>query len=182
MKHRLLTALVVACAILGGFTATLHFPAAEPRGSRQKAERAGTGALGSFEWWYGQRAEPGRLIPRGAFEKASRALRLASKYPPSRLSSIAAPPTQCKSIGPDNIGGRTLALAVDPSSHNTVWAGAASGGLWKSTTGGQGIGSWSYVSTGFPAVSVSAIVIDPSAPAVMYIGTGEVSLYQRGLI
>ncbi|MFN3939275.1 MAG: WD40/YVTN/BNR-like repeat-containing protein, partial [Chitinophagales bacterium] len=37
--------------------------------------------------------------------------------------------------GPNNIGGRTRALMVDPNdpTGNTIWAGSASGGLWKTT-------------------------------------------------
>lgn len=35
--------------------------------------------------------------------------------------------------GPNNIGGRTRTLLVDPNdqSHKTIWAGSVSGGLWK---------------------------------------------------
>ena len=32
--------------------------------------------------------------------------------------------------GPSNVGGRTRALAWDPSTTNKVWAGGVTGGLW----------------------------------------------------
>ncbi len=41
------------------------------------------------------------------------------------------------SIGPRNVNGRVKALAVHPADPNTVYAGAASGGVWKSSDGGQ---------------------------------------------
>jgi hypothetical protein len=43
------------------------------------------------------------------------------------------------SIGPRNVNGRVKALAVHPTDPSTVYAGAASGGVWKSTDAGQ---SW----------------------------------------
>ena len=39
-------------------------------------------------------------------------------------------------VGPDTLGGRTRALAVDVTDVNTLIAGAVSGGIWKSTDGG----------------------------------------------
>ncbi len=41
--------------------------------------------------------------------------------------------------GPYNIGGRSKALALDVKDENTLFAGGVSGGMWKSTDGGQ---SW----------------------------------------
>ena len=65
-----------------------------------------------------------------------------------------------ESIGPDNVGGRTLALAINPERPETVWAGSAGGGLWRSYTGGTGA-AWERVSTGFGVTAASAIVIAP---------------------
>ncbi|MFL5752607.1 MAG: T9SS type A sorting domain-containing protein [Bacteroidia bacterium] len=82
-----------------------------------------------------------------------------------------------ESIGPDNIGGRTISVAIDPSDTSEIWLGSASGGLWKSTSGGLGPNAWTYVNTGFPVLGVSSIAIDPANPDVMYIGTGETYNY-----
>ncbi len=77
-------------------------------------------------------------------------------------------------IGPLNIGGRTLAIAIDPQHPDTVYAGSASGGLWRSDSGGCGPDAWQRVSTGFPVLGVSSVAIDPNDTDVIYIGTGEV--------
>ncbi len=79
-----------------------------------------------------------------------------------------------QSIGPNNLGGRTLCIAFDPADTSTIWLGSASGGLWKSTTGGIGQQAWTYVPTGFPVRGVSCISINHNNPNEMYIGTGEV--------
>jgi FlgD Ig-like domain len=85
------------------------------------------------------------------------------------------------SIGPDNVGGRMLSLAIDPTNSSRVWAGAASGGLWLSTNGAEGATAWTRQETGYPTLSVSAIVIDPTNTDRMVIGTGEISRYERPL-
>lgn len=77
-------------------------------------------------------------------------------------------------IGPWNVGGRTLCLAFDPQHDQIVYAGSASGGLWKSESGGKGKNAWKYLPTGYPVLSVSAIAVDPVHPQTLYLGTGEV--------
>lgn len=77
-------------------------------------------------------------------------------------------------IGPNNMGGRTLALAFNPQNTNTIYAGSASGGLWRSYSAGVGDQAWHYVVTGFPVLGVAAIAIAPNDSNIIYIGTGEV--------
>ncbi|HYV91735.1 MAG TPA: T9SS type A sorting domain-containing protein [Chitinophagales bacterium] len=79
--------------------------------------------------------------------------------------------------GPNNIGGRTISIAIDPTDTSIVWLGSASGGLWKSATGGIGVGAWTYIPTGFPVLGVGAIAINPGNHSEMYIGTGETYAY-----
>lgn len=67
--------------------------------------------------------------------------------------------------------GRIRGLAVHPTNPDIVYAGAASGGLWKTTNGGT---SWTEVSNAaFAAISFGAITIDPNSPNTVYAGTGE---------
>src|SRR2546428_382733 len=74
------------------------------------------------------------------------------------------------SIGPRNVNGRMKALAVHPTDPNTVYAGAASGGVWKSTDGGQ---SWRPLWDQQSTMASVALAIAPSAPNTIYVGTGE---------
>lgn len=78
-----------------------------------------------------------------------------------------------EAMGPLNTTGRTLTLSFNPQNPNTIFAGSASGGLWRSFAGGAGI-SWERIETGHPVLGVSSIAFAPSDSMTMYIGTGEV--------
>jgi PKD repeat protein/photosystem II stability/assembly factor-like uncharacterized protein len=66
--------------------------------------------------------------------------------------------------------GRLNAIAFDPVDPNIIWVGSPSGGLWKTTVGGN---SWTSSTQDLPSLGVSAILIDHVNPNVMYIGTGD---------
>ena len=71
-------------------------------------------------------------------------------------------------IGPE--GNRTDAIAGVPGDPNTYYAGAASGGVWKSSDGGA---HWKPIFDDQPVQSIGAIAVAPSDPDVVYVGTGE---------
>jgi hypothetical protein len=61
------------------------------------------------------------------------------------------------------------ALAIDPATSTTLYAGTYGGGVFKSTNGGA---NWSAVNTGLPTyTSVHALAIDPATPTTLYAGT-----------
>jgi photosystem II stability/assembly factor-like uncharacterized protein len=136
-------------------------------------EKTTSGALESMQWMTQIRAYPETDIPSDKFYKAF-------EYSKENLQSLNNRDDldQWKSIGPDNIGGRSLCVAVHPVDTNIIFMGASSGGLWKSTTGGTGASAWTIINTGFPSSAVSYIAIDSANPNVMYIGTGENYGYQ----
>ena len=71
-------------------------------------------------------------------------------------------------IGP--IGNRVSAVAGVPGDPGTWYAGAASGGLWRSTDGGVG---WEPIFDRQEAASIGSIAVAPSDPNVVWVGTGE---------
>jgi len=77
------------------------------------------------------------------------------------------------SLGPVNSAGRMTALSTHPVVDGTVLAGAASGGLWKTTDHGA---SWRPLTDGLSDLSVGAVAYAPSDPDVVYLGTGEAGL------
>lgn len=71
-------------------------------------------------------------------------------------------------IGPP--GNRVSAVVGVPGDPNTYYAGAASGGVWKSSDGGV---HWKPIFDEQPAQSIGAIAVAPSDPNVVWVGTGE---------
>jgi len=78
--------------------------------------------------------------------------------------------TGWSSVGPGNIGGRTRALVVHPTTPDTMWVGSAGGGVWKTTNAGQ---AWTPVDDLMANLAVSCMVMDPTNPKIIYAGTGE---------
>ncbi len=132
-----------------------------------------SGAMKALQLWSAQRAYPNSKVPEGGFSEAWEETRLMRQRS-SAYDDSTEPWTE---MGPHNIGGRTLCLALHPDNTDILYAGAASGGLWRSDTGGVGADAWDYVDTGFPILGVSSIAFDPFDSDVMYIGTGEAYSY-----
>ncbi|KPL19076.1 MAG: hypothetical protein AMJ92_05125 [candidate division Zixibacteria bacterium SM23_81] len=142
---------------------------------RKKAEVKTSGALEALELWTAQRAYPQTVIPDVGHYKACERSRELFKRAQAQIPC----PQPWRPIGPHNIGGRTVAIAFNSLNPNTIYAGSASGGLWKSRTAGLGANAWEYVNTGFPVLGVSAIAVAPDDSNTIYIGTGEVYGYQN---
>lgn len=126
-----------------------------------------TEALEGMQWMNRARAYPNADIPANAYEMAM--LQHTARFGNQQSTASGT----WTSIGPNNVGGRSLCVAIDPIDTNKIWMGSAGGGLWKSTVGGLGTNAWTYVPIGFPVVGVSTVAINPVNPQVMYIGTGE---------
>jgi photosystem II stability/assembly factor-like uncharacterized protein len=78
--------------------------------------------------------------------------------------------------------GHVEALAVDPRDANTVYLGAATGGVWKTTDGGQ---HWAPLTDAQPSLVIGSIALDPSNPDIVYAGTGSDSslgFYGAGIL
>jgi len=76
-----------------------------------------------------------------------------------------------RNIGSAEMSGRVTSLAAVPENGRlTIYAAAASGGLWKSVDGGT---TYKPVFDKQPVQSIGAVAIDPSAPKTLWVGTGE---------
>ncbi|MCK5590439.1 MAG: hypothetical protein KAI72_00655, partial [Candidatus Pacebacteria bacterium] len=129
-----------------------------------------SGALKALHFWNEVRTYPNKAFPSEGFVKAF-------NYKKNNLSKnnyITDPEDNWREIGPHNIGGRTISIALNPQNPNTIYAGSASGGLWRSYSAGEGIDAWDYVNTGYPVQGVGAIAFVPDDSLEFYIGTGEV--------
>lgn len=147
-------------------------------GPKKNKNRFGkpSGAMQTLQFMSEVRAYPDKDIPADKFYKGY-------EYSKENLANVFDNNNaqQWTSIGPNNIGGRSISLAVHPVDTSIVYIGSASGGLWKSTSGGLGASAWTIVNTGFPSLAVSSIAIDSANHNVMFIGTGENYGYQYSI-
>lgn len=75
-----------------------------------------------------------------------------------------------RNIGPFR-GGRVTTVTGVPNDTYTFYMGATGGGVWKTTDAGT---SWQNISDGFfNTAGIGDIVVAPSDPNVIYVGTGE---------
>jgi photosystem II stability/assembly factor-like uncharacterized protein len=75
-----------------------------------------------------------------------------------------------RNIGPGGMSGRVTAIDVVTDNPDVMYVGTASGGLWKSTSGGI---KWDPIFDNEATASIGAIAIQQSNPSVLWVGTGE---------
>ena len=131
--------------------------------------------------------QPGRehnWSKKGRDAMKLRALRLligllaAGLLPATRLAAQNAPfdSDTISGLGARNIGSATMSgriaavAAVKENGRLTVYAGTASGGVWKSMNGGT---TFKPVFDKQPVQSIGAVAVSPAAPKTVWVGTGE---------
>ena len=77
---------------------------------------------------------------------------------------------KARSIGPAGMSGRITAIDAVISNRNIIYAGSASGGLWKSTNTGI---TWEPLFDKETVLSIGAVAIQQDNPSVVWVGTGE---------
>jgi photosystem II stability/assembly factor-like uncharacterized protein len=75
-----------------------------------------------------------------------------------------------RNIGPAGMSGRITAIDVVESNHDIMYAGSASGGIWKSVSGGV---AWEPIFDEYGVASIGAIDIYQASPDIVWVGTGE---------
>ncbi|WP_445385350.1 WD40/YVTN/BNR-like repeat-containing protein [Robiginitalea sp. IMCC44478] len=75
-----------------------------------------------------------------------------------------------RNIGPGGMSGRVTAIDVVNSNPDIMYVGTASGGLWKSNSGGI---KWEPIFDKQVTASIGAVAIQQSNPSVIWVGTGE---------
>nr|MCU0624310.1 hypothetical protein [Gemmatimonadaceae bacterium] len=96
---------------------------------------------------------------------AARLAAQGSVIPPSAAASLPMRP-----IGPALMSGRIADIAVHPRDPRTWYVAAGSGGVWKTVNSGI---TFAPVFERQPSYSIGVVTIDPTAPEVVWVGTGE---------
>lgn len=113
------------------------------------------------------------MIHRRAFTLALLVLSGGAAAPVRAQSAASIAPDSYKQlkfryIGP--VGNRVIAIAGVPGNPNIYYAGAASGGIFKTTDNGA---HWDAIFDDQPVSSIGSLAIAPSDPNVVWAGTGE---------
>ncbi len=183
MKTRVLFASligVLALALALPACTSAHQATSPPRSPRQASEgdqqgdqpseQGGEGedadaATGPEDGYVSERVTKGG-IPVGALARAGvQAQAVAAQ---TLVRDPAAVKAKWEFVGPTNVGGRVLDIAVDPIAQNTIYVATASGGVWKSTDGGA------TMKQAWPNKYVQPIgAIAVASDGTVYAGTGE---------
>lgn len=119
----------------------------------------GAGIAAKKPAWFGAKDQP-------AADAKSEA---AQPAPPMSMAD-AWKNLEFRNIGPAVMGGRIDDYAVVESDPDTIYVGTASGGVFKTVNGGT---TWTPVFEHETTSSIGAIAVAPSAPEVVWVGTGE---------
>ena len=80
---------------------------------------------------------------------------------------------QARAVGPAGMSGRIAVVTGVAGDPTTIYVGAATGGVWKSTDGGM---RFQPIFDDQPVAAIGAITVDPSNSDIVWVGTGEGNL------
>ena len=140
---------------------------------------------GRADWFTYQRAYPFEAIPADARRRAWEALAGRVR---TEANVEASTVRTWRSIGPSptspayfsNWGltsGRINAIAISPVDASIVLAGSSTGGIWRSSDGGE---TFAPVSDDQVDLAVGSLAFAPSRPTVVYAGMGDTKLGYLG--
>jgi photosystem II stability/assembly factor-like uncharacterized protein len=82
-------------------------------------------------------------------------------------------------VGPTNISGRATDIPVaDQNGRRRIYAGYATGGVWKTDDNGT---SWQAIFEHMPSTSIGDLAVAPSNPSVVWVGTGEANIFRASM-
>jgi photosystem II stability/assembly factor-like uncharacterized protein len=115
------------------------------------------GPVAPAEHRFLQKTVPGQGLPRHAYDAAA-----------AQAALLPVTGDRWQLLGPSNIGGRIVDIALDPRQRDALYVAAASGGLWRSTDAGA------TFAPAWPEDATQAMGSVAAAPdGTLYVGTGE---------
>ncbi|MBE0571453.1 MAG: T9SS type A sorting domain-containing protein [Ignavibacteriaceae bacterium] len=161
MKKNLFTSFLLIISLMIGFIYFSNQPTRLPSGQVKQSEKEYPS-----DWFYMQRAFPiGEVSLKKYYDaiKQAKHLKELSSFTTANLWVL---------VGPTNIGGRISDIEMSRTNLDTIYAGIASGGVFKSVD--QGL-NWFPIFDETFTMSIGDLVVDPINPNIIYVGTGEVN-------
>jgi len=90
--------------------------------------------------------------------------------PPAEFPEAWSRHLEWRPLGPANMGGRIVDLAVNPADPSMFWSATASGGLLRTVNNGT---TFEHQFDRESSVSIGAVAVAPSDPKTVWVGTGE---------
>ncbi|MEO8085187.1 MAG: T9SS type A sorting domain-containing protein [Bacteroidota bacterium] len=152
--------------------------------SKNEDENREEGGFQQFKRW--EAFMKPRTFPTGEFFDPEILVKEHQKQKQSQLRMAVHPAVTAANwtfVGPTSIPGggggtgRVNCIRFDPTNTNTVYIGAAAGGVWKSTNSGS---TWTSNTDFLDALSVADIAINPRYPDSVFIATGDGYGYEVG--
>jgi photosystem II stability/assembly factor-like uncharacterized protein len=135
--------------------------------SRAAAPEAEGGPLSPVgDWLSSQRAGEAGVVTAHSYARALEQTRAVKALTADEAPQLLDAPWTL--MGPTNIGGRVVEIALDPTPADIVYAASASGGVWKSTDGAV---TWTY--SWDPNLTQSMGALAVGSDGTIYAGTGE---------
>ena len=119
------------------------------------------------DWIFSQRAYPNGKIDQKAYIKAIKQKRDLQNQTKDLNNGMN---NSWEFCGPTNVGGRVTDVEMPSGDQQTIYVGAASGGIFKSEDQGS---SWTSIFDDALSLSIGDIAIAPSDENIIYVGTGE---------
>lgn len=163
MKYLLLTSLAIGTLIL-----TYNYSSSEEIDAQEikPIHEEGPKSLDPNNLWHDIRSYP------STFDQAQYVQRLQEVAYDAQNPDFKTPDLTQSWLqeGPGNIGGRFNALAISPTDQDIIYAGAANGGIFKTTDGGA---SWNPIFDDQAYLAIGDIELDPNDENTIYVGTGD---------
>lgn len=118
--------------------------------------------------FYTSRSWPDLIPDLKGFESAVH--QVAATGESLKFSSIPGFNDNWRLEGPSNIGGRINVILVHPSDSNIIYAGCATGGIFKTIDGGI---TWEPIFDDQPFLAIGSLAFDPNNPDILFAGTGD---------
>ena len=186
-RRRLLVTLVASATIVLA-TSIGQAMASSPNSSDKNAGEESQGVAAAQAWFMDQRLSPNGTVNNNAFAAVpgeASSLEVTGGTWTERTTPAGPgvdfsdspqyidPTSNFSNSGAGDrwVAGRITALAVAPD--GALFAGAADGGVWKSTDGGT---SWQPMTDGQGTLSIGALLVVPGGSGIgytVYVGTGE---------